>query len=98
MIFFAKNKNFFGKVQKIGAFGGHIEQEAYFDPKGVTILKNQCEQCGEKMPQEARFCPTCGARFSEMLVCPQCFSDIPRGRLCMNCGYVLDDRLTLPEK
>ncbi|MBQ1210571.1 MAG: zinc ribbon domain-containing protein [Clostridia bacterium] len=61
-------------------------------------MKNLCEHCGAEMPQGARFCPACGARFSEILVCPNCCADIPRGRLCMNCGTVLDDRLTSHEK
>ncbi len=49
-----------------------------------------CSQCGRELSDDARFCPNCGARIlPEKTVCPSCGKTIPRGRLCLHCGYML---------
>ena len=49
-----------------------------------------CPQCGREQPAGAKFCSTCGARILfEKTVCPSCGEEIPRGRLCLHCGYML---------
>ena len=53
----------------------------------------RCSQCGRELSADAKFCLSCGARvLPAKAICPCCGRDIPRGRLCLHCGY----RLTKP--
>lgn len=54
---------------------------------------NRCLQCGAENPKNAGFCMQCGARLLRAagIVCPKCGKTVKRGKLCMNCGYMLAD-------
>lgn len=53
-------------------------------------LKNSkaCATCGERMPQDAKFCPLCGAvQGAGEKVCPSCNKAIdPDSFFCLHCG------------
>ena len=45
-----------------------------------------CQSCGSKLAEDARFCPTCGRKVTD-LVCRACGNPIPEGsNFCPNCG------------
>lgn len=47
----------------------------------------KCNYCGELLPNEAKFCPSCGHEIVERSHCPQCGTMMPEGALfCSNCG------------
>lgn len=51
-----------------------------------------CHRCGESMPDNAKFCPGCGAAVppdhSQPRFCPQCGSELAEGaRFCHQCGW-----------
>lgn len=47
----------------------------------------KCNYCGELLPNEAKFCPSCGHEIVERSHCPQCGTMMPEGALfCPNCG------------
>ncbi len=51
-----------------------------------------CPQCGELQPENAVFCLKCGARLiAGKTICPRCGERIPRGRLCLHCGFMLTE-------
>lgn len=51
-----------------------------------------CENCGEEVPQNARFCKKCGKFFSSVR-CPNCGTTGPASAFnngCPNCGYAVN--------
>ena len=49
-----------------------------------------CAECGQHLPEGARFCTACGRRVEPVLVCPQCQTQAPEGaKFCFNCGAAL---------
>ncbi len=45
----------------------------------------QCPRCQHENPQQAKFCPECGARMA--LTCPKCRADLPgSAKFCLECG------------
>ena len=56
------------------------------------MSSKQCHRCGESMPDNAKFCPGCGAAapsgHSQSRFCPQCGSELAKGaRFCHQCGW-----------
>lgn len=52
----------------------------------------RCPQCGRELSADAKFCLDCGARIlPAKTICPCCGKEIPRGRLCLHCGYMLTE-------
>ncbi len=48
-----------------------------------------CHNCGNKLPEDAAFCSSCGAKIqaSASNVCTACGAAIPDGaEFCINCG------------
>ena len=49
-----------------------------------------CAECGQHLPEGARFCTACGRRVEPVLACPQCQTEAPAGaKFCFNCGTAL---------
>lgn len=49
-----------------------------------------CAECGQHLPEGARFCTACGRRVEPVLECPQCRTQAPEGaRYCFKCGTAL---------
>lgn len=49
-----------------------------------------CAECGQQLPEGARFCTACGRRVEPVLVCAQCQTQAPEGaKFCFNCGSAL---------
>ena len=48
----------------------------------------KCNYCGELLPNDAKFCPSCGHKIIvERNHCPQCGTMMPEDALfCPNCG------------
>lgn len=61
-----------------------------------------CKQCQSELPDNARFCPECGAL--QPMICPECGAESrPGSKVCTACGKKLpmadrDDRLIYPRK
>lgn len=47
----------------------------------------RCPECGELVPNGAKFCMACGAKMEKQEVCPACGEPIVKGaKFCLNCG------------
>ena len=47
----------------------------------------RCPECGEPVPNGAKFCMACGAKMEKQEVCPACGEPIVKGaKFCLNCG------------
>jgi membrane protease subunit (stomatin/prohibitin family) len=50
-----------------------------------------CAKCGATLPQNAKFCPTCGekaqAPAQATVVCPQCGQTVIKAKFCPECGF-----------
>ena len=58
-----------------------------------------CSECGEDLPQGARFCSGCGRRVPKTIACPQCDAQVAEGaRFCFNCGAGLAKSAASPAK
>ncbi len=59
-----------------------------------------CNQCGKSVPEEARFCPYCGAaQEAAPRTCSKCGSDNPPdARFCRSCGTALPGREAPPSQ
>lgn len=48
-----------------------------------------CQNCNSILPENARFCPTCGAeqqQDTDNMICPHCGERVPKGKFCIACG------------
>ena len=51
----------------------------------------KCDECGQELPEGARFCTACGRRVEAAIECPQCHTQAPPGaKFCFKCGTALD--------
>lgn len=53
------------------------------------VEKELCQNCKSILPENAKFCPVCGAEQIEdtdELICPYCGERVPRGKFCIVCG------------
>ena len=57
------------------------------------MAQSVCVQCGTPLAEGVRCCTDCGARTveSKERICLHCGQPIPRGRLCLRCGYMLTE-------
>ena len=53
----------------------------------------KCAGCGTLLSPEAKFCPECGAKNiaagNGKMICPQCKTEVVKGKFCENCGAAL---------
>ena len=53
---------------------------------------NKCSKCGTEF--EGKFCPECGARYTNLKTCPSCGEVSPDGaKFCRNCGYSFENEM-----
>lgn len=58
-----------------------------------------CRNCGQPVPEDMMFCPTCGSRMADALgrVCVACGQLLQPGeRICPTCGYPVDEMAEIP--
>ncbi len=58
-------------------------------------MNRNCPECGAPVPEEAKFCPNCGAALqtSETVICKNCGEENPAGtKFCKNCGSALSKK------
>ncbi len=56
-------------------------------------VKNQCTDCGNMIPADARFCPLCGHQQVVLMQCTNCAKNLTPGtRFCPRCGHPADEK------
>ena len=57
-----------------------------------------CRKCSETIPDEAIFCPSCGAKTDGTVPCPKCNKPIPDSSIfCIFCGERIDGKKPCPK-
>ena len=57
-----------------------------------------CPNCKKEIPNEAMFCPECGATLASEITCPKCGKKLPLGaRFCDECGTTLSSSQQEPQ-
>ncbi|MCX8069523.1 MAG: zinc ribbon domain-containing protein, partial [Thermodesulfovibrionales bacterium] len=65
----------------------------FLKDKGTDKLAIKCDECGNPVPQDARFCPSCGHQLVIFKQCPSCKKNIPpSARFCPRCGNSVDSK------
>ena len=85
-----------------GAVGGAVGN-AVNDSMGAMSSAPEtsvCAKCGQPLPANAKFCLNCGEKvvsqaMPEMVICPNCGQETPKGKFCLHCGNPLEN--TCPE-
>lgn len=55
--------------------------------KGCVRMSSICANCGGMLPDDAKFCPSCGKQVTQVVFCPECGRKNPQeARFCSNCG------------
>lgn len=54
-------------------------------------MSKRCKNCNQQLPENAKFCPHCGASVSEQtVICKNCQAENPaQAKFCKNCGSAL---------
>ncbi len=56
-------------------------------------VKNQCADCGNMIPADARFCPLCGHQQVVLMQCTNCSKNLtPGSRFCPRCGHPASEK------
>jgi membrane protease subunit (stomatin/prohibitin family) len=56
-------------------------------------VKNQCIDCGNMIPSDARFCPLCGHQQVVLMQCTNCAKNLtPGSRFCPRCGHPANEK------
>jgi rRNA maturation endonuclease Nob1 len=65
------------------AFAGGQQQ-----PPQAVASTLPCAQCGNALPQGAKFCLECGQPVlaENEIVCTSCSAKTPKGKFCLECG------------
>lgn len=55
------------------------------------MMSLKCKECGSEIPEDAKFCPNCGAAVKpESVACKKCGAENPAGtKFCKECGSAL---------
>ena len=72
-----------------------VNVEEFFKPKEKEEEEGaegsaKCPQCGAELPENAKFCLSCGEpirRDESIVVCPSCGKKVRKGKFCSECGY-----------
>lgn len=70
-----------------GAIGNSLTDKT--QTSGMII----CAKCGKAIEVDSKFCPECGTKIikkeDELVTCPKCGSQTPKGKFCKECGAAL---------
>lgn len=51
----------------------------------------KCQKCNANVPDGAQFCPSCGAKYTDVNRCPSCGQELsPNAKFCIKCGTRID--------
>ena len=63
----------------------------FIKDKDVEKITVKCDECGNSVPKDARFCPSCGHQLVIFKQCPSCNKNIPpSAKFCPRCGQSVD--------
>ncbi len=96
-----------GTHPRPGQGPGSIDVNDFFKPKTAEPTKPQsagggdkCPKCGADLPENAKFCLSCGERIQRddgLITCPNCGSRVQKGKFCLECGYRFPVSNTCPK-
>ncbi len=70
-----------------GAAGGGTGPAGAGTPESGSGGAGQCPDCGQPVPREARFCPSCGHQLLIVQQCANCGKNLPaNAKFCPQCG------------
>ncbi|MCH5211437.1 MAG: SPFH domain-containing protein [Oscillospiraceae bacterium] len=73
-----------------GTVGGLVNESLGNAVKPKNESDNICPNCGNKLPQNAKFCLECGTKIEQLneneIICPHCNKKTSKGKFCMECG------------
>ena len=63
----------------------------------ASQMTAKCGQCGASVAPNSRFCPACGCCLvqppaNELVECPKCKAQVPKGNFCLKCGASLQNK------
>ncbi|MBD5102402.1 MAG: zinc-ribbon domain-containing protein [Subdoligranulum sp.] len=83
-----------GTHPRPGQGPGRIDVNDFFKPKTEpappAAESGKCPKCGAGLPENARFCLSCGEKVQtneNTIVCPQCGKTVQKGKFCLECGF-----------
>ncbi len=83
-----------GNPARVNNPRGPIDVDDFFKPKqhndsSAPAVGRKCS-CGADLPENAKFCLSCGERVvedSNTVICPDCGNRVPKAKFCPECGH-----------
>ncbi len=64
----------------------------FFDKLKIRKSAKTCYGCGTKLATDDLFCPKCGKKYEESIICPKCKASVSKdSSFCTRCGKSLSD-------
>ncbi len=89
-------KDAMGTKSHIGTSTMNLNVQNFFNQQEEIKEKqdnnvSQCTNCGEELPEGAKFCLNCGEKVEKvdnnMICCPECGKLVLKGKFCLECGH-----------
>lgn len=89
-------KDAMGTKSHIGTSTMNLNVQNFFNQQEEIKEKQdnnvgQCTNCGEELPEGAKFCLNCGEKVEKvdnnMICCPECGKLVLKGKFCLECGH-----------
>lgn len=89
-------KDAMGTKSHIGTSTMNLNVQNFFNQQEEIKEKqdnnvSQCANCGEELPEGAKFCLNCGEKVEKvdnnMIRCPECGKLVLKGKFCLECGH-----------
>lgn len=89
-------KDAMGTKSHIGTSTMNLNVKNFFNQQEEIKEKqdnnvSQCTNCGEELPEGAKFCLNCGEKVEKvdnnMICCPECGKLVLKGKFCLECGH-----------